>query len=412
MDRLVVCQAALCFIGWSSNNHFKDAMYWSGIAISQAHSLRLQREDAYADLEEGERRLRRRLWWIVVMRECDVSLSMGRPPRIWPHGLRMLDHDDFSDRDPLEFEGWARIGEIRRDHVLLKRLEMACIEKAKLAVSVYRILHLPKEDAVNSNAKVWQLAAELKEWRLQLPPELGCLTSSTHALDETDRSLQISMSVVNLMHWMAVAVLHKAEVLLSGWTPSPGGDTTLSHAGISSHEHVRAMRHAANEITSVHAALHKQNLTQFLPAFGVATVCAAVFVHLLDARSSQALLRRTSLEHLDVCVDVLRELGHLNYTATDVSKIVESAAHAVCNHPLSSDDNSGGHHTRSNPYDPALSVSLTEGEMRKHLVSRDMAFSSAHLRDTLDTIGQTMGQCDPVGMENFFDFDMDEFIML
>src|SRR5882757_10159240 len=96
-DRLVVCQAALLFISWSSNNDLKDGLHWTGVALTQAYSIGLQKS-ALASTAAPDRRLKRRIWWTIVMKEADVCLSMGKPPRILPFDIPMLDCHDFENK--------------------------------------------------------------------------------------------------------------------------------------------------------------------------------------------------------------------------------------------------------------------------------------------------------------------------
>lgn len=465
------------FISWSTNNHIKDAFHWLGVAISQACSLKIQRPDSCCSLPKSEQALRQRIWWSLIMRECDVCLSMGRPPRISPHGTPMLQQEAFvNSARATDYSELPETGKLRRDAWIQRRLELACIEKAKLALIIYRILRLPRsggDSSINAstrNARVWQLESELKDWRLQLPMELTSFNPALNLSDDSDRSLQLTISLIHLTQLMALILLHKSEVSLAGWTENNNGgddwDEDDGGAAMDAQGHTRSMRQAAYEMTVIHKTLHDQRLTPSIPTIGIATVCAAVFVHLLDARSAPASIRRAGLEQLDTCVSVLRELGQINETAIDVTRIVESAVQAArefsssapppvsqkqplagSSHNATSNANANananantntnaesasrsteeaqftthsymegvvpGRSENPNPAPPPQSSSSSSSLSSSSLEApahanghgtNSYAFAQAQVHDLFGSLGQDLF----CGMENFFDFELDE----
>ncbi|OAL37978.1 hypothetical protein AYO20_02811 [Fonsecaea nubica] len=45
LDRIVLCQSAVLLVSWSQDDHRIDLVHWIGVAISQAYSLKLHREE-------------------------------------------------------------------------------------------------------------------------------------------------------------------------------------------------------------------------------------------------------------------------------------------------------------------------------------------------------------------------------
>ncbi|OAP65107.1 hypothetical protein AYL99_01079 [Fonsecaea erecta] len=295
------------------NNDPKDGLHWTGIALTQAYSIALQKTANNADCP-----LKRRLWWTLVMKESDVCLSMGKPPRMMALDQLMLDHADFG----------STAQETSSQHML----QAACIEKAKLCLIIHRILrllHTVDRRSVTPGAqdsRVWQMDSELQDWKHQAPFDLWRFSD-----DFDSKRALLTVSMVKLTFLMAVIMLHKPEVPIKKWTKcmEETPDLYLDEELCRYQAHARAMRRAADDMTRIHKDLHESGMTSVIPALGVATICAAVSVHLLDARSTSEAIRARSLQQLDGCLAVLREVKNLHYTGGEVAKIVEGAIRAV-----------------------------------------------------------------------------------
>jgi hypothetical protein len=342
----VSCQAALLFISWSASNHRKDAIYWTGVAISQAYSLRLHKEVTSTGLGDVDTRLRRRLWWVLLMREADVMLAMGQTPRLCARGMPMLHHGDFDKIYSVPKDSNVRLAEKNRiDPLLKQRLQELCIEKARLSLLICEIQHTLNDGSLimandaSSNLKIWELHTKLEVWYLALPTELLTRGITTQGAEsDTNRALLLNTSVVLMTYCMAMTALHKSSFADSACRESSSdAEIVSSGQGDVDNEkaHAKATRIAASRIMEILQILQERDLTKYVPAIGVAVVCAAASVFLLDARSTQTTIRQTSLDHLDTCVHSLRTLATLNFTARDMVKIVELAVHAVQKKPRS-----------------------------------------------------------------------------
>lgn len=352
-DRMVVCQAALLFISWSSNNDPKDGLHWTGIALTQAYSIGLQKNP--------KSRLKRRLWWTLVMKEADVCLSMGKPPRILVLDQPIL--DDFDCGDTM--------------------LETACVEKIKLCLIIHRVVRFLHtiDRRPGQDSRVWQMDSELQDWKHQTPFDLWRLSDYPEA-----KRILLTVSVVKLTFLMTLVMLHKPEVPIQKWTKcmEETPDLYLDEELCRYQSHARSMRRAADDMTRIHKDLHDAGLTNVIPALGVATICAAASVHLLDARSTTEAVRARSLEQLDVCLTVLREVKNIHFTAGDVARIVEGAIRAVReNKPLERIRQTG----------PAQSIcrTLPQVESSEHSLQENPSFWNDPFLD----------------VEHFFNFDID-----
>ncbi|MCJ1380172.1 Transcriptional activator of fatty acid utilization [Xylographa soralifera] len=71
---------SLILMGWyweGLNETTKDSFYWTKVAIAVAHAFGLHRIYEASRLTIDEKRLRRRIWWTLLTRDCSVTLALG-----------------------------------------------------------------------------------------------------------------------------------------------------------------------------------------------------------------------------------------------------------------------------------------------------------------------------------------------
>jgi hypothetical protein len=102
--RLSVMQAAILYLHKPQKDDQSYAVAdtpftWSfmGLAIGLAHSLGLQLECGMMGLPAWEKRLRKRLWWALYIKDKFLSLLLGKPPylRSSEWDVVELNDDDF-----------------------------------------------------------------------------------------------------------------------------------------------------------------------------------------------------------------------------------------------------------------------------------------------------------------------------
>ncbi|KAJ9640155.1 hypothetical protein H2204_003380 [Knufia peltigerae] len=82
-DRLTLVQSLLLMSLWCDNpDAHKQSWHWSGIAISLAQMIGLNRDPAALQIPPEQKTLRKRIWWCCFMRDRLISLGMSRPMRI------------------------------------------------------------------------------------------------------------------------------------------------------------------------------------------------------------------------------------------------------------------------------------------------------------------------------------------
>ncbi|KAJ5519892.1 Transcription factor [Penicillium fimorum] len=82
-DAIVTIQATfLMGYWWNGILEHKDPWYWVGISVGIAQALGLHQTKSYIGLEEKDRKLWRRLWWMVYAMDINLSMLLDRPPHV------------------------------------------------------------------------------------------------------------------------------------------------------------------------------------------------------------------------------------------------------------------------------------------------------------------------------------------
>ncbi|RVX71875.1 hypothetical protein B0A52_04274 [Exophiala mesophila] len=169
-NKVTLVQAAflLSFL-WNGSTDEKDMFYWLSIAIGNAQGKGMHRTTKHSTLRLRDRRLWKRIWWSLYVRDRHCSANIGRPMRIRDddNDVEPLDESDFED-DISQNEILSTVyGRTTRIHVLYT------IAMSKLSV-IFGAITLAKFSTSMSrqSSSCEELSNQLREWRQQLPSEL------------------------------------------------------------------------------------------------------------------------------------------------------------------------------------------------------------------------------------------------
>lgn len=199
-DRLNLVQAALLFT-WHLENADSASLnsyYWIGVACRIAFGIGIHRDiladpDIPGRMPLVDRRLYRRVWWVLFQVELMSALEHGRPSMIHP--------DDF-DQPPLELNDLREMG----GEINTKINFEYCSRNIELCHIVLRILRTTSPGAVlrgespdpvslNSSLVAWVLTIPQSDefWTLQLYLHYQAIVIHLHRLF-IDSAERISMS--------------------------------------------------------------------------------------------------------------------------------------------------------------------------------------------------------------------------
>jgi hypothetical protein len=345
-DKISLVQSLLLMTLWYGKlDDQKDSHHWMGIAVSLCRTIELHRDPAQSNMNHKQRRLRKRIWWTLYMRDRLIALGMRRPTRIKNEDfdVPMLTVDDFEfatlTKQPSCIPPSCKI---MQDIPMQRGLAIMCVEKAKLCTCIshvlsaqYAVLH--NNHCIRSHAgqtrTTMMLAArkkhhgeylvkacdeELKQWQASVAPEAKYKPSSLFDLIAGEGTVAIHRALLHMIYLATLSALHRPQVLTSTAVPSrktPSEDADTSH---------RTVRFAANRLTAVVLNLNELDLIRRLPTSSITVLLQAIIIQLLDLEASDETTRRASLQGFHQCMYVLSKLRDIYIAADDSTAFIEA----------------------------------------------------------------------------------------
>ncbi|KAL4810762.1 Acetamidase regulatory protein [Aspergillus unguis] len=291
-NRDILVQAAL-LLTWHSDVADDDvsanAHYWIGTAARIATGLGMHRNPVCSSFVPRDRRMWRRLWYILVQFDVMVSLSYGRPQAI------NLEDSDVSPLSPSDFEGCG--AHVQTDFVihfseLCTMISYIVRERFGLRISAERRkAALPEADEALAN------------WSLRLPDKLRLRAS-------------------DMDPWSAMLHLNYNNFLILLHRPHPRASAYSDDYGPHDAEICSA---AAGVITSIFEELRMQDRLKYLWYAGVHTLFTAMIQVRVELRFSNPVLAINALRRFDSASYSLRELAHYWSHASTILRLFEES---------------------------------------------------------------------------------------
>lgn len=188
-NRDTVVQAAL-LLTWHADgveDVLANAWFWVGVAARTAMGLGMHRDADQSSLVPHNKRMWRRIWWLLFQCDVMVSLQYGRPPAI------RLDECDVKKLQPLDFQDCGPY--VQSDY---------CIQQTDLCIIISRGMR--EKFSVSSSNPIGDLETlrrideELAEWSLQHPPpQSGSSYPQAH----------VASSMSQLLYNAALILIHR-----------------------------------------------------------------------------------------------------------------------------------------------------------------------------------------------------------
>ncbi|CAK7200439.1 hypothetical protein SEUCBS139899_003134 [Sporothrix eucalyptigena] len=314
-NRDVVVQAALLLM-WHSEgveDIGANSYYWVGVAARTALGLGMHRDTRASTLIAHDKRLWRRLWWILVQFDGIVSLSYGRPPAI------RLDESDVpelameelvgSDNDEEEDSG------IDGDY-LIHQMHLSCIIARTLRDRFG--LHVSPERRRQALVEADQ---RLAAWMARLPPSLRCRPDG-RASDSNAASMSPWTTMLHLTYNNFLILLHRPP-------PNPASVDLNGNAASHSQENMGICSAAAGTIVGLLEAAAARGELRFLNVFAVDALMTTLIQLSAEIRMANPILAGHALQRFDSAMDILRRLAGIWLHAEIVLRLFEDRSEKV-----------------------------------------------------------------------------------
>ncbi|KAE8373130.1 fungal-specific transcription factor domain-containing protein [Aspergillus bertholletiae] len=368
-NRDIMVQAAL-LLTWHSDSADDDvaanAHYWVGVAARIATGLGMHRNPVSSKFVPRDRRMWRRLWYILVQFDVLVSLSYGRPQAI------NLEDSDVSPLTNSDFEGCGPL--VQAEYVihfseLCTMISYMVRERFGLRVSAER-----------RKAAMQEADEALANWSLKLPDSLRLRAS-----DMDQWSAMLHLTYNNFL-----ILLHRPHPRASAYSDDYGPhDAEICSA-------------AAGVIASIFEELRLNDRLKFLWYSGVHTLFTAMIQVRVELRFSNPVLAINALRRFDSASYSLRELAaywsHANTILRlfqDSKRLQEDLRMATSERPrrFSTHDQNKNTNNPSNPHptptpNPNSNLTIRSPQTEPQLPYEVPTPESPHVPPTTTSPGQ------------------------
>lgn len=296
-----------------------------GIAVTLAQTVGLHRDPQDLELQPNQKSLYRRIWWACLMRDRMIGFALGRSSRIrdGDFDVPMLDLEDFraNELSPAVMEMLGICSSVHGGEES-KQLAMIYIEKVKLCLcngnlpmrqasignhgidcttGAARTFSNADQQAESDDGQVGESA--IQTWYQQLPQEV--LYRSGDLGENKSKVVLIHQALIGTFYLSSCIRLHFHQ--LRATSSSEGSLLEVAPSRVR-----QKLRGAATETTKILHEMTVMNLTKYLPVICVTDLLLAMVIHLLDARSDDANLKRSGLKCCQQSVDVLQQLHEIH----------------------------------------------------------------------------------------------------
>ncbi len=226
-NRDTLVQAAL-LLTWHADGPedvAANAWHWVGVAARTATGLGMHRDAEGSTLVPHNKRMWRRVWWLLFQCDVLVALQYGRPPALH------LDDTDVRKLTPADFQD---CGPKTQVDFVIQMTELCMLLSTDVLRSQYQCGCAAPEDA--RRAALRRTDEALANWSLHLPPSLQMTgngaTRCTHdgvGASGDSGPINVWTAVLHLAYNTALVVLHRqAPVCQRDNGADPNGDSTMT----------------------------------------------------------------------------------------------------------------------------------------------------------------------------------------
>ncbi|CAJ2509285.1 Uu.00g143110.m01.CDS01 [Anthostomella pinea] len=304
-DRISIIQSVSLLAFWYSDlGERTESWHWMGIAISLSQTIGLNRDPDRGQyntrLSDRQRQLWRRIWWSCFFRDRWLSLGMGRPMRI---NIRDCDTpmpsaEDLTD-DVDELSPAIRDKYIPSDFSQLADHWVALLHLSKALGSILSENYCPTGPLPS---RTWIETTELELMRCMAtvgdrPP------GASPALSFYSYHLRLHFNAATIALWRPYS-----NRVASGF-PFEKEGTWFAAVN----QKIRTA--AANSNTMLDKIISDQLIGHIGP-MTVPVLVPAMNSHLLESKSTDPLIRQSSLNKLDLFMMVLKKIQDVYSSAT------------------------------------------------------------------------------------------------
>ncbi|KAK9460146.1 fungal-specific transcription factor domain-containing protein [Lipomyces oligophaga] len=311
-DRIVIVQS-LVLLGWwweGPEDVTKNVFYWTRVALTVAQGFGLHRSVEKSQLSIIDKRLWKRVWWVLFCRDRSVSIALGRPVLINTDDIDvpMITEDDFIEEEgPGPYEYPPNSLHVKLFIHSLKLWEiMGLILRQQFSVA-------SETSRVNNRGlDITQLDMALGAWMNNLPEEIR------YPLNDPSKH-NFFKGILHLQYYTMLSLLHRTNM------SQPRAQSIAGNRYLMSYPSRGIAFQAAHSIARIMDNMTKADELQNVPAFTVYTLFSAMIMLIYQTKSNNPAAVKAAQHSLKICMHALEELGKSYIIARMILRLFEKA---------------------------------------------------------------------------------------
>ncbi|KAK9326105.1 fungal-specific transcription factor domain-containing protein [Lipomyces orientalis] len=296
-DRIPIVQS-LVLLGWwweGPEDVTKNVFYWTRVALSVAQGFGLHRSVEHSQLTIVDKRLWKRLWWVLFSRDRNVAIALGRPVLINTEDtdVPMLVEDDFIEEDgpgPYEYPP-------NRLHVQYFIQSLKLSEIMGLVLCQQFSVASESSRMANRAPDITHSDMALGSWMNNLPAELR------HNFKDRSKH-NFFIALLHLQYYTILCLLHRTNISQG---KLQAGQVSSSY--LTSYPSRRIAFQAAHMIAKIIENMAAADELRNVAAFTVYTLFSAMIMFVYQIRSQSPQVVESAQRAMKVCMDALQEVS-------------------------------------------------------------------------------------------------------
>ncbi|KAK9480196.1 fungal-specific transcription factor domain-containing protein [Lipomyces japonicus] len=296
-DRISIVQS-LTLLGWwweGPEDVTKNVFYWTRVALCVAQGFGLHRSVENSQLSIVDKRLWKRLWWVLFSRDRQVAIALGRPVLINTDDtdVPMLTEEDFIEEEgagPYEYPPCKlHVQYFIQSLKLSEIMGLVLRQQFSVASETSRV--------ANRGPDITHSDMALGAWMSNLPVDLR------YYVNDKSRH-NFFKALIHLQYYTILCLLHRTNMSQTRQTPNVVGNSYLK-----SYPSRSIAFQAAHMISRIVHNMSLANELRDAPAFTVYTIFSAMIMLVYQTKSQSQQIVDSAQKSLDVCMAALAEVG-------------------------------------------------------------------------------------------------------
>lgn len=288
-DRIAIVQS-LVLMGWwweGPEDVTRNSFYWTRVALSVAQGFGLHRSVEKTSMALIDKRMWKRIWWSLFLRDRWAAVALGRPVQInlEDSDVPMITEDDFIEDEPGMPSPYPR----NRIHCLYFIHAVKLSEIMGFVLRQHFSVDAENMKRRNKVPSVSHCDMAMVSWMQNLPEELKYKVKDTS-------NHNFFKALLHAQYYTILCLVHRSNILHETNTNSPYPSWGIAFQ-------------AAHMIAKIMENMLDYDEPRDCPAFFVYTLFSAMIMLIYQTESPIPAIVTSARKALAICFNALKEMG-------------------------------------------------------------------------------------------------------